>query len=299
MKDEICVMRMGGLGDVTILSSSLSALKEKIPHRPLVFATMPHNVPVLMGAEYLERIITIEEAERQPWFKVFDCRWGVEPPNIGPGKTTWHDYTSTDRSDIFDRLLGVQSKKEFSIAVDKKAAAQVQALLSGLKRPLVGIAPTSRSPIRCIPPEFVHPMSSLVTQTMKARVVLFGKTEPWSKPLAAISGDKILNLIDLLDVKEMVALVNSLDYIISPDTATYHVAAALKKPCLAIFGNIEPHTRTTYYTTVKAVFPYGELPCIPCWDVPHVCHRVPNMFGAPCMRLFTPQRIIEELRDMI
>ena len=315
--NETLVIRMGGLGDLTILSSSLLALKKKFPYRPLVLATLKMNIPLMAGAEYLDRVIDIEELEqsKEPFFKVYDCRWGSEPPNIGPGKTTWEKYIGMDRSDIYDEILGVQSEKQFSIPVDSASLKEMKGLLRappGAKGSIIGIAPTSRSSLRCMPPEYVHPLADLILQTFGGQVVIFGKTEPWDKRVAGIQGVGINNLVDIISIQEMVATVSLVDLVISPDTSVYHIAAALGKKALALFGNIHPNTRTLYYPTVRSLYPgalYSAkelgnlLPCgdsFPCWDVPHACTNIePGQIGAHCMRLLTPERIMVGLKGML
>jgi len=300
MVNENCVIRMGGLGDLAILSSSLLALKQKEPHRNLVLATRLENMELLAGADYLSRVIFFEDAEKEEWFRVYDCRWGVEPPNIGPGRTSWENYTQRDRSDIFDDLLGIRNgHKKFSVPVDPVSLEKVGKIPSRV----IGIAPTSKSPVRCMPPEYVQPLADLIVSKLGRDVVLFGKTEGWSQYLADLKGTRITNLIDRLSIKESVALISLLDITISPDTGIYHIAAALGRKALVLFGNIHPNTRTTYYPTVKALYPgkEGEKICNPwpCWDVPHVCQLTPGTFGSKCMRLFTPERIVAALKELI
>ncbi len=301
MVNENCVIRMGGLGDLAILSSSLLAKKQKEPHRNLVLGTRLENMELLAGAGYLSRVIFFEDAEKEEWFRVYDCRWGVEPPNIGPGRTSWENYTQRDRSDIFDDLLGIRNgHKKFSIPVDHTAQNKVRKLIPNRA---IGFSPTSKAPIRSIPHDYVMPVAQQIVSELERPVVLFGKTEVWSKHLADLEGSMITNLIDRLTIKEAVALISLLEPIISPDTGIYHIAAALGRKALAIFGNIHPKTRTTYYPTVISLFPgkEGEEVCnpFPCWDVPHVCQVIPGFSGSKCMRLITPERIVEALKGIM
>jgi ADP-heptose:LPS heptosyltransferase len=290
------VVRMGGIGDLAILSSSLKALKEKEPRHPLVLATKPEHMEVLAGAEYLDGIIPVNIWGDAKVHRRYDLRYAVEPPGIGPGKLSWKDYTSRDRSDIFDDLLGVKSKKEFSIHIDQDSLLQMEGLVADCRRPIIGIAPTCRSPIRVMPPEHVVPLSRLLLAKYGGTVVLLGKTEPWNSHLAKIKMRRVLNLLDRINIPETVALCSLLDVLISPDTGTTHIAGALGIKCLALFGNIHPKTRISYYSSVKALFPEGELPCIPCWDKPDFCPRE-EKFGGPCMRLLTPERIVTALHE--
>ena len=50
---------------------------------------------------------------------------------------------------------------------------------------------------------------------------------------------------------------------VSNDTGPMHVAAALGKPLVAIFGPTEPR-RTGPYGRVKDVLQTTSLPCVPC-----------------------------------
>jgi ADP-heptose:LPS heptosyltransferase len=53
------------------------------------------------------------------------------------------------------------------------------------------------------------------------------------------------------------------DLMISNDTGPMHVAAALHKPLVAIFGPTEPR-RTGPYGQLDQVIQFKELPCVPC-----------------------------------
>lgn len=294
------VVRMGGVGDLVILSSSLKALKEKYPHRSLILATKPENMAILAGVPFLDGIIPIDSWGEAQVKNRFDLRYKVEPKGIGSGCLPMADYTSMDRSDIFDQLLGVTSKKEFTVPLDDMALEKMGAQMSGWKDKLIiGLNPTCKSPLRTMPPEYVEPLVQKITQNLDATVVLFGKTEGWNQHLATLRARHLVNFIDQITLPELITAVSLMDVVIAPDSAVTHIAGALKIPCLGLFGNIHPKTRITYYPTVKALFPAGELPCIPCWDMPGACKRPKNEFGAKCMRLLTPERIAGELFSMI
>jgi ADP-heptose:LPS heptosyltransferase len=102
---------------------------------------------------------------------------------------------------------------------------------------------------------------------------------------------------------EVIAICSLSDLIISPDTGPVHIAGALKKKCIALFGNIKPDTRVRYYRTVKALYPEGELGCIPCHDVFGSCdlgadRDLSENPGTDCMRLLTPKRIVEAVKEL-
>ena len=294
---SIGVVRMGGLGDLAMLSSSLKALKAKDPDRALVLVTRAENMGLFADADYLDALLPVESWAEAGFKRRYDLRYAVEPPGIGSGKLPWQDYMTKDRSDIFDELLGVKSTKQFSIAVNPGALEKMEVVFKGLRRPLIGLAPLCKSAFRAIPPEYVEPLSRRILQKTTGTVVLMGKTTDSGIDLSNIRTSRIINLIDTLSVAEFVAAIRLMDAVIAPDTSTTHIAGALGTPCLALFGNIHPKTRVTYYPSVHALYPKGELPCIPCWDKSHPCRLSPGKHGADCMRLLTPERIVAALRE--
>lgn len=289
-----CVVRMGGIGDLAALSSTLVKLKKKDPETSITLATLRNHIDLVQGMNGVDRVIDVDELKRYRFDKVLDLRYSVEPANIGPGSLTWKDYTCKDRSDNFDMLCGVNGKaKYFNLPVDKVFQADMKARLKKYPKPWVGINPTCTSYFRAMPPDYIDPLIDMLPGT----VVLFGKTEIWNDELRHIIGDTVLNFLDNLTLPQMIALCSVLDVIITPDTGTLHIGAALKRKTLGLFGNIDPATRATYYKTVTTLFPKGALKCVPCWDIPGACEC--DKPGAECMRLHTPEIIAKEVKAMV
>lgn len=292
-----CIIRMGGIGDLVILSSSIVKRKKKYPDRKITLATLPQYVPVMKHLKGIDRCINIEDVNKYIFDETIDLLYAVEPNNIGPGSLPWRDYVSNDRSDNFDKLCGVNStRKYFNVPVDREKVKNFRRMLPDNDYPVIGLNPTSKSPIRVIPPEYVQPLVNSLSKF--SNVVLMGKTEGWNQFLADIQGDNILNLLNRTTEADLISVTNLADVVITPDTGALHIAAALKKKVLGLFGNIDPHTRTTYYPTVRTIYPKGKMACIPCWDVPGACSCYEKV-GADCMRLITPNRIVKAVKEML
>jgi ADP-heptose:LPS heptosyltransferase len=126
-------------------------------------------------------------------------------------------------------------------------------------------------------------------------VVLVGQSQPWTNGVKKVQLPRVINLIDKTSTPEMISLCSLAKLVITPDTGTLHIAGALKKKTIGIFGNINPRTRISYYPTVKAIYPHGDLKCIPCWDL-HPC----KLNGAArCMNLTTPKKILSTVAEMM
>lgn len=292
-----CVVRMGGLGDLIMLSSSLVKLKIKNPEKPLTLATVDKYVPVMEGLKGVDHCISIDNMDKYSFDRIIDLRYAVEPSNIGPGSLPWRKYVCNDRSDNFAELCGVNSNRHYhNIPVDSETKELFP--LRKYKRPFIGFCPTTASIFRVVPHDYVIPVIRLIEKEVGGTIVLMGKTEEWNRHLKGIYyRDNVYNTLDSLNEKELIGACASMDVIISPDTGVLHIAGALKKKAIGLFGNINPATRVSYYKTVKAIYPKGKLPCIPCHDVPGACDC--DKPGAPCMRLITPRKIVNAVKEIL
>ena len=289
-----CVLRMGGMGDLIALSSGLRAYKDMYPKEMLTLATLPQNTILYKNAPWLDNCIPIDNLEYAKFDKIIDLRWQVEPPQIGAGKSTWEAYTSEDRSDLFDKILGVYpAQKRFYIYSDNECLDKMRKTMpEGF---VIGINSAMVAPARSIIPTYIDPLCRMIREQTEAKIVLFGVSSEWNAFLKDVNMEGVVNLIDKTTTEEMIALCSLVGLLITPDTGTLHIAGALGKRTLALFGNINPRTRISYYPNVRPIYPHGALSCIPCWDV-HSCINDPQE-GSRCMRLLNPDVIFNAIRE--
>ena len=87
--------------------------------------------------------------------------------------------------------------------------------------------------------------------------------------------DRCLNLAGQTSLPEMVEWLRRCDLMVTNDTGPMHVAAALGKPVIGVFGPTEPR-RTGPYGQLQRVVQHA-LPCVPClksrcaWRIPMEC----------------------------
>ncbi len=97
----------------------------------------------------------------------------------------------------------------------------------------------------------------------------------------------VLNLAGQTTLPEMVEWLRLGRLLITNDTGPMHVAAALGRPLLALFGPTEPR-RTGPYGQLEHVLQQRELPCVPCL-ASHCSYAKP----LECLRSIPPQRVTE------
>lgn len=293
---SVLIIRMGGIGDLILLSNSLIKYKEKYPDRSLILSTKFEEV--LKGAPFLSKIISLQDSWKTSSDTIIDLRYKVEAPELG-GTLPTELYKLKDRVDNFENLLGVEDgkPKKFYVCLDKSKESKIKDLINyDPNFKYIGIQATCTSNTRTFPPEYVPEICRLFKKS-GLKVVLFGKTELWrgrkvAVDLKSFSDVDITNVMDKTDLLESIVLVSLMNFVIAPDSAAIHIAGVLDKKCLGVFGNIDPNTRITYFPNTRAIYPEGEIPCIPCWDFINPC-KWHDKIGAECMRRITPKRIFE------
>ena len=66
-----------------------------------------------------------------------------------------------------------------------------------------------------------------------------------------------------MSIRQICSVINALDVIVTPDTGWMHVAGALDKKLVTLFGSIDPLCRTDMYNSIDLIgrCPYNIQPC--------------------------------------
>jgi heptosyltransferase I len=107
-------------------------------------------------------------------------------------------------------------------------------------------------------------VSRLAQKPASMRFAILGSREdkPLAETIITAAPDRCLDLTGQTSLPEMVEWIRICDLMITNDTGPMHVAAALRKPVVALFGPTEPR-RTGPYGQLQNVLQFN-LPCIPC-----------------------------------
>ena len=104
------------------------------------------------------------------------------------------------------------------------------------------------------------------------------------REIAAAAPERCLNLCGEISLQEMVEWIRLSELMVTNDTGPMHVAAALGKPVVALFGPTEPRRTGPYGQVEQALHP--PLSCAPCMKP--TCAN-PNQLE--CLRLISPAAV--------
>ena len=111
-----------------------------------------------------------------------------------------------------------------------------------------------------------------------------------------------IDLVGKTSMRQLFALINQLDCVITADTGVLHVAGALDKPTIAIMGHIPAEWRCSTYKNCYPLVPdKTKVPCYPCsdrqWVAPEdrMCTQKEEGY---CLRTITPDVILDKFKEI-
>jgi len=189
------------------------------------------------------------------------------------------------------RLLGLPDddrRLEFSIlSEDVTALAEVLPTdISQATRPLIGLHPGARPPARRWPPEFFAAVGDALIEKYGATVVVTGGPGEGgiAREIVGRMRHPAIDFAEKTNIGSLAALIDRLDLFISNDTGPAHVAVALDRPSITIFGPADRGRWAPLDQTWHAIA-FQPVECAPCphWECP-IDHR--------CLRWVTPNQVL-------
>jgi len=192
-------------------------------------------------------------------------------------------------------FLETQPDGSLEVSAARKSGARdfLRARGVGDAKPLVALCPGSiNSRAKRWPAERYAALADRLIDELGAQVLLVGSSAEAEVSLEVRSQmrNQPLTLTGQTDLAELVATLSLVDLLVTNDTGPAHIASALGRPTLVIFGPTNP-------LTTRPFSPFGEIvreppDCAPCMlrDCP-IDHR--------CMTAITPSDVFERARTLL
>jgi len=196
-------------------------------------------------------------------------------------------------TDYYLNLVKALGKGDFPQTVEfpltdaeKKFAESISGLDGAVGIPLGAMyGPAKRWPLENLA-EFVR----LAVNSTDRKIVLFGTAaeSEEAEKLAEPHAGRVINLTGKTTVGEMAAVMAGCDCIVAIDSGPLHVAGAVSKKVLALFGPTDPEKTAPRSENIKIMRGYAN--CAPCFkrDCP---------IGYICMKDITAEKVIEAIEN--
>jgi heptosyltransferase-2 len=159
--------------------------------------------------------------------------------------------------------------------------------------PVIGLAPGAQyGPAKCWPFSAYEKLAAKIQRQPGARVILLGTARDALGAVprgGEISEGPFINLLGQTSLGEALALVERCQAVVSNDSGLMHVAAALNRPLVALFGSTSPERTGPWGGTSRVI--RKSFPCSPCFR--KEC-REPRF----CMEAITVDEVWEALKDL-
>jgi ADP-heptose:LPS heptosyltransferase len=303
---RVGIIRMKGFGDllsslpaVATLKNALHSANGRPDHVSVEYITSPGGAKLLECTKAVDKIIAVDY-DHAPY--------GLPLP---PEDIDYSEYTSVHnminaidfvndsdtepRSELFARYLKVDevdyASDDWKITVPEEWKDLASGKLGHYVNPNV--------------------------KTIALQVDTKGLSRIWPKPrirefcgLAAKRGFKVILLSDLvhtgypksavnltgqLSTEEYVGMIAICKIGLSCDSALMHIAGAMDKDAVALFGAVDPKLRIAHYKTVHPIV--GKAKCVPCndWQKASCKHKKHH---PECMWSIMPKQVLEKLEEV-
>jgi len=191
------------------------------------------------------------------------------------------------------KVLGVPVHRDFEwLPRRERVAREVEALWQLNGAPTVALLPGARWENKRWPTQHFR---ELVGE-LRARhgglrfTVLGGKTDSaLAQAISSAAPETCLDLTGRTSLPQMIEVLRKCSVVVTGDTGPMHVAAALRKPVVGIFGPTNP-ARTGPYGQIEHTLQQAELLCVPCMKS-FCTYREP----IACLRGISPIRVADEV----
>jgi ADP-heptose:LPS heptosyltransferase len=290
----ILIVRPGVYGDLLLMTPTIRALQDKYPDAVITVATFSRYQSILIGVVNS----VIDYPVRPDDLKAYDAVYFME--RIIEGNPLSKE---TPAVDLFSEKIGlILTNKKLEYTILDRELEWANARYPRTEKKRIGIHVAASTACRS------YPQSNLVKLIIDAaqhgyEVYLIGA------PGQMNGGNQhgITNLmLEGLDIRQSIAAMNTCDVIVAPDSVMLHVAGALGKKAIGLFGPIKWQNRVVQAPTVYCIQGHTECEYGPCGHnanpieghFPSYCPTRKNGFCA-LMAQINPDRVLAKINQLI
>jgi heptosyltransferase-2 len=165
-------------------------------------------------------------------------------------------------------------------------------------RTRIGIAPGAQHFTKRYPPELMAKVVRELVQAHNAEIVTLGGAAevPLCDQIERESGVGVVRGDAAASLAETTALLDTLDCVISCDSALVHMAAARGVPVAAVYGGTVPELGFTPYAVRHSIVESADVPCRPC---SHIGKSQCPKGHFRCMKSIAPETVAMSALELL
>ncbi|AQT68949.1 ADP-heptose--LPS heptosyltransferase 2 [Anaerohalosphaera lusitana] len=233
-----------------------------------------------------------------------DMRGLLLTKKITPARDTNGKFKPGSMVDYYlnlcDKLTCDITERSLELQVDNSAVPAMLTKLPAIVKsqgPLAILVPGGAfGPSKCWPTQRFAKLADILTEQHNATVIVSVAPNEAEQKIAAQICDKAeTNIISLADISlslgELKALIARSNVVVTNDTGPRHIAIALKRNVVSLFGPNNPEWTQTGYERETQII--GQAECVPC-DEP-VCKRPSH----ECMESITVDQVHSAVKEYL
>jgi lipopolysaccharide heptosyltransferase II len=178
----------------------------------------------------------------------------------------------------FGDALGLPAAPmEFGLAATAEERARVAAFLPEAAEPILALPLGSSCPSRRWLPERTAALVDAIDRTRSVRAALLGTPADgdFARAVAGATTARVVDLTGRTTLRDLIAVFERSRAVVGPDSGALHLAAAVGRPVVSLWGATSPLRSAPYGSEARTVA--GRAPCAPCFlttcPIGRVCMR--------------------------
>ncbi len=285
-KTKFLILRFSSIGDIVLTTPVVRCIKTQYPDAEVHFATKKQFKGLVENNHYIDNYYLLENSlnlfiknlQSEDYDYVIDLhnnlRTSIIKLRLGKKSFSFDklnyqkwllvnlkinqmpDVHIVDRYLKTVESLGIKNDlKGLDYFIPKKDSVQIN-------EPYVAFAIGGQHFTKKLPTSRIIE----VCQKINGKIMLLGGKEdiPAAEEIEKTLGNKVINACGKYNLNQSASLVQQAEYIITHDTGLMHIASALKKKVVSIWGNTVPEFGMYPYLTEFKIIENKGLSCRPC-----------------------------------
>lgn len=290
IRNTILVVRQsGGVGDILMSRMIFEDFKKLMPEVRVVYACPKAYHQIIADHPFIDEVVDCNKVEQGRYNISYNISTacGKYEQSIAP-------FSDKHRSDIWANHCGIElTMHNMHLSVNEEDRRIVKNILNRYRepnKPIVLFSPISAMKSKNLDTE---QMNGVAKGLEKMGCVVLGLHK---QPIYELC----VTTLDKLTLRQWLAAVDEVDYIVTVDTGTFHAAGGLNKPTTAIFSWADGKVYGKWYNNYILVQKHrddGNWDCGPCYWYPS-CPKCKTS-RKPCITELTVEDILRGCKRMI